>query len=231
MEYTVLAADDELELLDVLDLYLSKEGIRLLKAGNGRDALALFRTETVHLLLLDIMMPELDGYGVLQEVRKTSSIPVIILSARAEDHEKILGLELGADDYIAKPFNPMEATARIKAQLRRTYSFAGQDSTTATYAMHGLVLDTGAGTLTKEGELVPLTSTEYKILGFLMGHPGRVFTRRQIYEAVWGDSYLENDSSLMMHLSNLRAKIEDDPRRPEIIITIKGLGYKIEKPR
>ena len=229
MDFTVLAADDELELLDVLELYLAKENIRLLKSGNGRQALNLLKSETVHLLLLDIMMPELDGYAVLREARKNSNIPVIMLSARVADHERILGLDMGADDYIAKPFNPLEVIARIKAQLRRCYSLSGEESAPVTIVSHGLVLDTGDGTLTKNSIPVRITSTEYKILCCLMSSPGRIFTKRQIYEHVWGDYYIENDSTLMMHLSNLRAKVEDNPKQPVLIKTVKGLGYKFEK--
>ena len=231
MEFTVLGADDELELLDALELYLVKENIRLLKAGDGRQALSILQANDVHLLLLDIMMPELDGYTVLREVRKNIRIPVILISARGADHEKILGLDLGADDYIAKPFNPLEVTARVKAQLLRNYYFNEPKDAQASISLHGLKLDNQAYTLTKNGVDIPLTSTEYKILSYLMDSPGRIFTKRQIYEYVWNDYYIENDGTLMMHLSNLRAKIEDNPKQPVIIKTVKGIGYKIEKEK
>lgn len=187
----------------------------------------LFRSETVHLLLLDIMMPEPDGYAVLRKVRESSKLPVIMLSARGADHEKILGLELGADDYIAKPFNPLEAAARIKAQLRRCYDFT--PSKEERIMLRGLVLEPAEGSLTKNGVPVQLTSTEYKILLCLMSSPGRIFTKRQIAGQVWDDFYIENENSLTTHLCNLRAKIEDDPKHPVIIKTIKGLGYRVEK--
>jgi len=227
MKYTILAADDETELLDVMELYLEKENIQLLKADNGKQALKIFSEQKIHLLLLDIMMPEMDGYTVLKEVRKTSKIPVIILSAKIEAHEKILGLELGADDYISKPYNPLEAAARIKAQLRRGYDFAESALATEIITLNGLKLDLLAGELSKFDEPIPLTSTEYKILTYLMKNPDRVYTKRQIYEQVWDDYYIENDSTLMMHISNLRAKIEDDPKNPTILKTVKGLGYKV----
>lgn len=233
MEYTILAADDEKELLDALELYLASENIRFLKAGDGLEAIALFRAQEVHLLLLDIMMPGLDGFGVLREIRKTSHVPAIMLSARDQDHDKILGLELGADDYIAKPFNPLEVVARVKAQLRRSYNYYVPETIatqTPPLEMHGLVLDRQEGRLTKEDREILLTSTEMKILHLLMQHPGRIFTKQQIYESVWDDYYTGSDSAILVHISNLRSKIETDPRQPRILKNIKGLGYKIERP-
>ena len=231
MPYTVLAADDEQELLEVLELYLAKDDIKMLKAGSGTDALALFRSQPVHLVLLDIMMPGMDGYAVLREIRTESNLPAIMLSAKDTDNDKILGLELGADDYITKPFNPMEVAARVKAQLRRSYRFAaaGEPDAPPELALFDLVLNQNEGTLTKRGQPVALTSTEYRILCLLMAHPGRIFTKKLIYETVWQDYYVEDDSSLLVHLSNLRNKIEEDPKLPRILKTVKGLGYKVER--
>lgn len=234
MEYTVLAADDEKELLDVLELYLHKENIQLIKAENGQQALEEFKKQTVHLVLLDVMMPEKDGFSVLREIRKTSHIPAIMLTARSEDYNKILGLELGADDYITKPFNPLEVVARINAQLRRNYHYeqqecAGKEAREKPLALHGLELLMQEGRLTKNGADVVLTSTELKILHLLMSHPGRVFTKQQIYENVWEEYYMESDGSILVHISNLRNKIEDEPKQPRILKTIKGLGYKVER--
>jgi len=230
--YTVLAADDEIELLEVLQLYLEKEGISLLKAADGLEALELFRASEVHLLLLDIMMPKMNGYNVLKEIRKSSSIPAIMLTAKDSDHDKIIGLELGADDYITKPFNPLEVAARIKAQLRRNYEFLSREdaeSEAREFQIGSLVLNVMEGTLTKGGAQVPLTSTEFKILSLFMEHPGQVFTKKQIFEHVWNDYYVEDDNSLLVHLSNLRSKIEDDPKHPAFLHTVKGLGYKFSK--
>lgn len=231
MTYKVLAADDEQELLDVLELYLAKDDIELVKATNGKAALEAFHSQEVHLLLLDIMMPELDGYSVLRQVRSSSNVPAIMISAKNSDNDKILGLELGADDYITKPFNPMEVAARVKAHLRRNYRLTAQVPTDAlqVITLFDLVLNKTENSLTKKGVPVGLTSTEYKIISMLMAQPGRVFTKKQIYEEVWQDYYVEDDSALLVHLSNLRSKIEDNPKQPQILKTIKGLGYKLEK--
>jgi len=227
--YTVLAADDEQELLDVLELYLAKDGIRLVKAKDGREALERFRDHNVHLVLLDVMMPGPDGYSVLREIRAASTVPAIMISARSADHDKILGLELGADDYVTKPFNPMEVAARVKAQLRRTYELNGHAGE-APLAVGDLVLYPDEGRVERAGVNIALTSTEFRILRLLLGAPGKVFTKGQIYEAVWHGRLGEADSALVLvHLSNLRNKIETDPRRPRYLKTIKGLGYKIQK--
>lgn len=231
-EYTVLAADDEQELLDVLDLYLSREGIRLIQANDGAQALSLLEQHSVHLAILDIMMPGVDGLGVLRRIRETSRMPVIMLTAKAQDYDKIMGLGLGADDYVTKPFNPMELVARVQAQLRRCYDYAPMstaETSRASIELFDLTLLPGEGRLLKGGADVPLTSTELKILKLLMQSPGRIFTKRQIFEHVWQDDYIGDDNTIMVHLSNLRAKIEDDPRQPAMIKTIKGLGYRMER--
>lgn len=229
MKYTVLGADDEVELLDVLELYLENENIKLIKAKNGTEAIDLFNKERVHLVLLDIMMPGLDGFSVLRKIRETSKVPSIMLTAKNEDYDKILGLELGADDYITKPYNPLEVVARIKAQLRRNYNYNSLDSCTKVYKAFDLELNIEEGTLKKLEESISVTSTELKILCLLMKKPGRIFTKRQIFEAVWEDSFIGDDNTIMVHISNIRNKIEKDPKKPSILRTIKGLGYKIEK--
>jgi DNA-binding response OmpR family regulator len=227
--YTILAADDEQELLDVLELYLAKDGITLLKAKDGREALERFRSHEVHLVLLDVMMPGPDGYSVLRAIRAASTVPAIMISARSADHDKILGLELGADDYVTKPFNPMEVAARVKAQLRRTYELNGH-APSAPLVVGDLALYPDEGRVERAGQPVALTSTEFRLLRFLMAAPGKVFTKRQLYEAVWQGQPCEADSAaVVVHLSNLRNKIEADPRRPQILKTIKGLGYKVVK--
>jgi DNA-binding response OmpR family regulator len=227
--YTVLAADDEQELLDVLELYLAKEDIKLIKARDGREALERFRSNEVHLVLLDIMMPGPDGLSVLREIRATSAVPAIMITARSADHEKILALDLGADDYVTKPFNPMEVAARVKAQLRRSYDLNGHDPS-APLVVGELALYPDEGRVERDGVEISLTSTEFKILRLLLGSPGKIFTQRQIYQAVWGGSLGAADSALVLvHISNLRNKIEADPKHPQLLKTIKGLGYKVQK--
>lgn len=228
MEYTVLAADDETELLDALELYAERDNIRLLKADNGISALEMFRKEKPHLVLLDIMMPGLDGFQVLKKIREESNVPAVMLTARGEDYDKILGLELGADDYITKPYNPLVVMARIKAQLRRNYDY--HDSLPAEELRCGdVVINAGEGTVAKNGIPIELTKTEYRILEYLVKNKGRILTKQQIFGYVWGDDFIADDSTVMVHISNLRAKIEDDARNPKLLRTIKGLGYKAEK--
>lgn len=228
MKYKVLAADDETELLDALELYTERENIELIKADSGISALELFAKETPHLVLLDIMMPEPDGFSVLRRIRAKSSVPAIMLTARGEDYDKILGLELGADDYITKPFNPMEVVARIKAQLRRCYDYKG-GSADEELRCFDIVLNRAEACAFKRGRALELTKTEFLILELLMSGRGRIFTKRQIFDYVRDDGYIADDNTVMVHISNLRAKIEDDPRSPKILKTVKGLGYKIER--
>lgn len=230
MEYKVLAADDETELLDALELYTERENITLIKADNGINVLELFRKEQPHLVLLDIMMPGMDGFTVLKKIREESNIPAIMVTARGEDYDKILGLESGADDYITKPYNPMVVVARIKAQLRRSYDY-GNDRGIIDSRLNcfDIVLDKSEGTVTKKGKPVELTKTEFLILELLMRNRGRIFTKQQIFDYAWDGDYIADDNTVMVHISNLRSKIEDTPKNPKILKTIKGLGYKIEK--
>lgn len=230
MEYKVLAADDETELLDALELYTERENIKLIKTDNGITALELFRSEKPHLVLLDIMMPGLDGFAVLKKIRDESKIPAIMLTARGEDYDKILGLELGADDYITKPYNPMVVVARIKAQLRRNYDYKDNNATESNeIKCFEIALNKDEGVVTKSGKLVELTKTEFLILELLMQNRGRIFTKQQIFDYAWDSDYIADDNTVMVHISNLRAKIEDNPKTPKILKTIKGLGYKIER--
>ncbi|MBQ7094429.1 MAG: response regulator transcription factor [Clostridia bacterium] len=230
MKYRVLAADDETELLDALELYTERENISLIKTDNGITALELFRSEKPHLFLLDIMMPGLDGFSVLKKIRSESSVPAIMLTARDEDYDKILGLELGADDYITKPYNPMVVVARIKAQLRRSYDYTDSDtSDNAEMACFDIVLNRSEGIVTKNGRRIELTKTEFLILELLMRNRGRILTKQQIFDYAWDSGYIADDNTVMVHISNLRSKIEDEPKSPLIIKTIKGLGYKIER--
>lgn len=230
MEYKVLAADDETELLDALELYTETENIRLIKANNGITALELFKTEKPHLVLLDIMMPGLDGFAVLKRIRTESHVPAIMFTARGEDYDKILGLELGADDYITKPYNPMVVVARIKAQLRRSYDYRERGpGAEEELRCFDIVLNRSEGVVTKGGSPVELTRTEFLILELFMRNRGRIFTKQQIFDYAWDSGYIADDNTIMVHISNLRSKIEDNPRAPRILKTIKGLGYKLEK--
>ena len=208
----------------LLRLYLEGDGFRVLEAEDGTTALVLAREHAPDMAILDIMMPGMNGFELTRALRKYSEIPILILSAKSQDNDKILGLNLGADDYIAKPFNPVEIVARVKAQLRR----AARNSSDV-ITVRELSLDTAAFQLTKSGVPIPLTPMEYKILALLMRSPGRIFTKIQLYEGAIGNYFEGDDNTMMVHISKLREKIEDDPRNPRYIITVRGLGYKLEK--
>lgn len=230
--YTILIADDEAEIVELLRLYLEKD-YNILEANSGTEALQQVQHHKVDLAILDIMMPGLDGLQLLKKIREVHHFPVLFLSAKGEHHDKILGLELGADDYISKPFNPLEIVARVGALLRRVHQFDAQiveEKEPEQIILGELTLDQSQCMLYRSGEPVVLTSTEYKILELLMKQPGRVFTRKKIYEAVWEDFYVYEDNSIMVHISNIREKIEQDSKKPEYLKTIRGLGYKIEAP-
>ena len=224
MPASILIAEDDGDIRALLRLYLESEGYHVLEADNGAQALTLARDESPDMAILDVMMPQLNGYELTRALRKFSEIPILILSAKSQDSDKILGLNLGADDYIAKPFNPVEIVARVKAQLRR----ATRESS-ATLTVRDLTLDTSSFQLTKGGKSISLTPMEYKILALLMRSPGRIFTKIQLYEGAVGSYFEGDDNTMMVHISKLREKIEDDPRDPRYIITVRGLGYKIEK--
>ena len=228
MGYTILIADDEPEIRNLLRLYLENENYQIIEAKDGREALSLLREKKPDLCLLDIMMPEMDGYHVLQELRKESNIPVIILSAKDADSEKILGLNLGADDYLAKPFNPLEAVARVNSNIRRFYALGTRekDQMSSEIKVKDLTLDPDACALYRNGELIELSSVEYRIMELFMRHPGKVFTKQQIYEQGWGEAYIVADNNIMVCISKLRAKL-DDPAA--YIRTIRGLGYRLER--
>ena len=228
--YQILAADDEAELLDILELYLEREGIGIKKAVDGMEAMELFRQEVFHLVLLDIMMPKLDGFAVLRKIREVSRIPAIMLTAKDQDYDKILGLELGADDYITKPYNPLEVVARIKAQLRLNYDYwrePKEEKQELSY--RGVKLNIMEGTLKRGQRNIEVTSTEFRILQMLLERPGTIFTKQQIFERVWEEPYAGDDNTVMVHISNLRKKLEEGEEGEPFIRTIKGLGYKVEK--
>ena len=224
MNQLILIAEDDADIRALLRLYLEGEGFRVLEAEDGLQAMELARAQTPDMAILDVMMPHMNGFELTRTLRKYSDIPILILSAKSQDNDKILGLNLGADDYIAKPFNPVEIVARVKAQLRRAARTTGD-----LLRVRELELDPTTFQLTKNGEPILLTPMEYKILAMLMRSPGRIFTKIQLYEGVVGNYFEGDDNTMMVHISKLREKIEDDPKNPRYIITVRGLGYKIEK--
>ena len=227
MSYKILIADDEPEIRDLLRLYLENEQYEVIEAENGVEALRLVGAESPDLVMLDIMMPQMDGYQALKHIRETNNIPVIIISAKDGDSEKILGLNLGADDYISKPFNPLEVVARVNSNLRRFYSLGATAQEKELISVRDLTLDPESFTLMKNGEVIELTGVEYKIMELLMMHPGKVYTKQQIYEYAWGDEFFVADNNIMVCISKLRAKLSDDTS--EYIKTLRGLGYRLEK--
>lgn len=227
MAYTILVADDEAEIRELLRLYLEKDGYQVLEAADGQSALSLLERGDIDMVLLDIMMPKADGYHVLKKLRESSNMPVMILSAKNQDSDKILGLDLGADDYLAKPFNPMEAVARINSNIRRFYSLGAQGRKIKQLQVKDLRLDTEECVVYQDGESIDLTSVEYKMLRMFMEHPGKVFTKQQVYENVWGEEYAIADNNIMVCISRLRAKLSEDASA--YIKTIRGLGYRMEK--
>ncbi len=230
MSYKILVAGDDADICEVLRLYLENAGFDVISANNGIRAYELLKSESPDLAIFDIMMPEMNGFELTKRVRVTSSIPIIFLSAMNADSDKILGLDIGADDYITKPFNPLEVVARVQSNLRRKYkldSTAHQSGELLTVGE--LTLDTKKFTLQKNGEDIQLTPTEFKILSTLMEKPGRVFTKAQIYERINGEYFENDDNTMMVHISKLREKLGDDSKRPKYLKTVRGLGYKIEK--
>ena len=227
MGYTVLVADDESEIRQLLRLYLEKDGYQVVEAENGIQAVNLLAKEEIELALLDIMMPGMDGYQVLRKIRENSNIPVVILSAKNQDVDKILGLDLGADDYLSKPFNPLEAMARINSNIRRFYSLGAKGKEVKELKVKDLRLDTEACAVYRNDALIDLTSVEYRIMRLFMENPGKVFTKQQLFEEGWGEEYIVADNSIMVCISKLRAKLSDE--NDTYIKTIRGLGYRMEK--
>ena len=231
--YNVLVCDDDKEIVEAIDIYLSQEGCNVLKAYDGEQAVKLLESsaEEIHLLLMDVMMPKLDGIRATLKIREKHSIPIIILSAKSEDVDKILGLNVGADDYVTKPFNPLELVARVKSQLRRYTQLGGsaKDEKYKIYESGGLCMNDDLKEVTVDGEPVRLTPIEYNILRLLMKNLGRVFSTAQIYEQVWNDPALGSENTVAVHIRHLREKIEIDPANPRYLKVVWGLGYKMEK--
>lgn len=231
-QYKILIIDDEKEITELAEIYLKNEGYHVLKAENGLVGLSILKREPVHLVVLDIMMPGIDGIEVCKRIRQNMNIPVIMLSAKSQDIDKIMGLTIGADDYMTKPFNPLELLARIESQLRRYLYLNCPDNTQQgknIIKLSSLVIDKDKHTVTVYGKTVNVTPTEYKILLLLAENPGKVFGAEEIFEAVWEEKYYESNNTVMVHMWRLRDKIEEDPKNPKIVETVWGVGYKIEK--
>ena len=230
MAYRILVADDEAEIRDVLRLYLEKEGYEVAEAADGAEAVRQIKSGTIDLAILDIMMPGLNGYRVLQNIREENNLPVLMLSAKSSDSDKILGLDLGADDYITKPFVPLEVAARVRSHLRRFYALGAGDTRTdpvGAIQVGDLRLELDSCLLYREEERIELTSVEFRIMKLFMENPGRVFTKQQIFEAGWEEEYMVSDNNVMVCISKLRSKLAHEGR--EYISTIRGLGYRMEK--
>lgn len=225
--YNILVCDDEKDIVSALRIYLSAEGYGVLCAANGREALTLLEQEEVHLLLLDVMMPEMDGILTLTRLREHYNLPVILLTAKSEDTDKVLGLNMGADDYITKPFNPVELLARVRSQLRRYMTLGSGRVAPSAVTIGGVSLDDEAKTVTVDGEAVSLTPLEYDILRLLMQHPGKVFSPQEIYRRVWHEAPAA-DNPVAVHVRHIREKIEIDPAEPRYLKVVWGKGYKME---
>ena len=227
--YTVLVCDDDVAILDSVEIYLKLEGYNVLRAENGRQAIEQVTNNEVHCVILDIMMPGMDGLQATLTLRKKHNIPIILLSAKSEDTDKITGLSFGADDYVTKPFNPLELMARVKSQIRRYTSLGSMEVKEGVITTGGLSLDTGAKELTVDGAPVRLTATEYRIVALLMQNPGRVYNAEEIYERVWNEPGFSVENTVMVHIRRIREKIEINPRDPKYLKVVWGIGYKIEK--
>ena len=229
--YNILVCDDDKAIVEAIEIYLSQEGYHILKAYDGEQALKILETEEVHLLILDVMMPKLDGIRTTLKIREKHSIPIIILSAKSEDVDKILGLNVGADDYVTKPFNPLELIARVKSQLRRYTQLGGtaKETSDQIYEVGGLRINDDLKEVTVDEESVKLTPIEYNILLLLMKNQGRVFSINQIYESIWNEDAIGADNTVAVHIRHIREKIEINPKDPRYLKVVWGVGYKIEK--
>ena len=226
----ILVCDDDKEIVEAISIYLSQEGYQIFKAYDGEQAIEVLKKEDIQLLLIDIMMPKLDGIHAMMKIREFSSIPILVLSAKSEDVDKILGLTVGADDYITKPFNPLELIARVKSSLRR-YTMLGSvaPAVETSYCIGALSIDDAAKEVKVDGEVVKMTPIEYQILLLLMKNPGRVFSTQQIYESIWNEDAYGAENTVAVHIRHIREKIEINPKDPRYLKVVWGVGYKIEK--
>lgn len=227
--YNVLVCDDDKAILDSLEIYFNLEGYKVFKAENGRQALKTAEENDLQCIILDIMMPDLDGLNATLKLRESKNIPIILLSAKSEDTDKITGLSFGADDYVTKPFNPLELMARVKSQIRRYVSLGSMEKKDSLIVTGGLALDLDSKEITLDGEKVKLTATEYGILEYLMKNIGRVLSTNQIYEAVWKEPSFQTEKTVTVHIRRIREKIEINPKEPKYLKVVWGIGYKIEK--
>jgi DNA-binding response OmpR family regulator len=227
--YHILICDDERDIVNALKIYLADPDYTLFEAHTGREALDVMEREDIHLILMDIMMPELDGISAMVKIREKSNVPIILLTAKSEDTDKILGLNVGADDYITKPFNPVEVAARVRSQLRRYLQLGGGTAQANVFQIGGITMDDSAKTVTLDGEAVSLTPTEYEILKLLMAHPNQVYSPKDIYRLVWKDAPLGSENTVAVHIRHLREKLELNPAEPRYLKVVWGQGYKMEK--
>lgn len=229
-QMTILVCDDDKEIVEAISIYLKQEGYNVVPAYDGREALDAVKDNKIHLIILDIMMPKLDGIHALLKLREESSIPVILLSAKSEDVDKILGLNVGADDYVTKPFNPLELVARVKSQIRRYTRLGGMETENSNILVNGAItLDREQRIVTVDGENVKLTPTEFKIMQLLMENVGVVFSSSQIYERIWEEDAFAADNIVSVHIRRIREKIEIDPKNPDYLKVMWGVGYRMEK--
>ncbi len=224
----ILICDDERDIVSALKIYLSAEGYTLFEAYTGREALEAVKNNDIQLILMDIMMPEMDGISATARLREISNVPIILLTAKSEDTDKVLGLNVGADDYITKPFNPVEVLARVRSQLRRYTSLGGMEQRPSRLVSGGIVLDDETKAVSVDGENVALTPIEYNIRLLLMRHPGKVYSSAQIYEEVWNESAFGSEGAVAVHIRHLREKLEINPSEPRYLKVVWGLGYKME---
>lgn len=227
----ILVCDDDKEIVGAISIYLENDSYTVFKAFNGQEALNIIEEKKIHLIIMDIMMPQMDGLRATMKIREKNNIPVILLSAKSEDTDKILGLNMGADDYITKPFNPLELLARVKSQLRRYTSLGNMEIERNVYISGGLIVDDERKSVTVDGEEVKLTPVQYKILLLLLKNAGKVFSIDEIYENVWSEEAFNAENTVAVHIRKIREKIEIDPKNPEYLKVVWGIGYKIEKSK
>ena len=227
--YNILVCDDEKDIVSALKIYLTADGYQVFEAYDGIQALEILKKQEIHLVLMDIMMPRLDGISAMVKIREISNVPVILLTAKSEDTDKVLGLTVGADDYVTKPFNTVELQARVKSQLRRYMQLGGGNAKQDTIVIGGIELNDKTKEVTLDGEKVSLTRTEYDILKLLMEHPGQEFSPNEIYEKVWNDNPFRNENTVAVHIRHLREKVEYNPAEPRHLKVVWGRGYKMEE--
>ncbi|WP_370224487.1 response regulator transcription factor [Cytobacillus sp.] len=225
----ILVCDDDKAIVDAIGIYLENEGYKIHKAFNGEEAIEVIRDHEIHLVIMDIMMPKMDGIRATMKIREENNIPLIMLSAKSEDSDKILGLNLGADDYISKPFNPLELIARVKSQLRRYTTFGSLETRSNVYQTGGLMIDDERRTVSIDGKEVHLTPVQYKILKLLTANAGRVFSIEEIYEKIWNEKSFSPENTVTVHIRKIREKIEINPKEPKYLKVVWGVGYKVEK--